>query len=238
MRGAILGATSGVGRAVMDVRRKSGDALLGLGRSAAKHSSEEPAPGQVTWAAVDIRDYESLAAALQEAGPLDYLINCVGVGFYAPVGSDNTAAWQETLDTNLRGLFNIASIVRSHLPDLKDFIHISSLAAHRLSETPGSLAYSITKAGGRTIVQELRRELRSEGRSTRISMISPGFVDGTSFGDNYYSFRDPGDARPGLFDAFQSLEPSDVANTVDYALGLPRHMEILDLQVVPTAQPR
>ncbi|MGA8124057.1 MAG: SDR family oxidoreductase, partial [Mycobacterium sp.] len=190
-RGVILGGTSGVGRALVAQRVAAGDELVAVGRRGAPRSGAVTG-GQVGWVAADVREFAALAATLQAAAPVDYVVNCVGVGFYAPVGSDCTAAWQEILDTNLRGLLNLTSIVRRDLVDLGDFVHVSSLAAHRVSATPGNLVYSVSKAAARTIVQEMRQELRAVGRATRISMISPGFVQDTDFGANYYSFAEAG----------------------------------------------
>lgn len=236
-RGVILGATSGVGKALVGQRLDAGDEVVAVGRRGASRAAEGQA-GEVDWVSADVRDFDELAETLRQAAPFDYLVNCVGVGFYAPLGSDNTAAWQQILDTNLRGLLNLVSIIGRDYPELADLVHISSLAAHRVSETPGNLAYSVSKAGARTIVQELRRHLRAEGRSTRVSMISPGFIEGTGFGANYFTFRDSGEDDPGLYDAHVNLGPSEVASTVGYVLGLPRHVEVLDLLIAPTGQPR
>jgi 3-hydroxy acid dehydrogenase/malonic semialdehyde reductase len=238
VRGVILGATSGVGRAVVEQRFHTGDELVAVGRRGASFADAQSATSGVRWVSADIRDFDSLARTLHQAAPFDYLVNCVGVGFYAPVGSDNTAAWREILDTNLRGLLNVVSIIGQACPGLADFVHVSSLAAHRVSETPGNLAYSVAKAGARTIVQELRRELRAQGSLTRVSMVSPGLVEGTDFGKNYYNFRDASVSGPGLYDQHVNLAPSDVAGVISYVLALPRHMEVLDVLVAPTAQPR
>lgn len=224
----MFGATSGIGLALTTALTADGDAVVAAGRRGVWDG-----PVAVRRVVVDVRDFDAVAATVRDAGPLDYVVNCVGVGFYAPFGSDNTVAWQEILDSNIRGLLNVVSAVLRDRPDLGHFVHVSSLAAHRISATPGNVAYSVAKAGGRTIVQELRRELREMGRATRVSMVSPGFVEGTDFGANYFRHRPAPDVGD-IYGNHTNLRPPDVADVIRYVLGLPPQVEVLDIMIAPT----
>jgi NADP-dependent 3-hydroxy acid dehydrogenase YdfG len=236
-RGVILGATAGVGAAVARHRLAVGDEVVGVGRRPAD-AAADVLPDGCAYHRADVRDHDALRRVLVEdvLGRPDYVVSCTGVGFYAPLDGDHTEAWQEMLDTDVRGALNLASIVVSHLDTLRHLVHISSLAAHRPSRTPGNLAYSVAKSGARTVVAELRRELRGLGRSTRTSMISPGLVEGTDFDRNFYKYAQPDGGRIPLYDAFQNLVPEDVADLVDFVLARPDHVEVLDLLVAPRDQ--
>ena len=229
-RTIVLGGTAGIGAATVARLQTAGHDVVPLGRRAG-----EGQPG----VRADIRDFVALAAvlaSLEQEEHIDALISCVGVGFYAPLGTDNTTAWSQILDTNLRGLLNLASAVQRDLPDLGHLIHVSSLAAHGISQVPGNLAYSVAKAGARTIVQDLRRELRAQGRRTRVSMVSPGFVADTDFGRNFFMHTPQPAHLGGIYDADINLTADDVAAAVEYVLGLPEHVEVLDLLLSPTEQ--
>ncbi len=236
-RGVILGATAGVGVALVRRRVAAGDKVVAVGRRSAEIVASV-LPEGCAYRQADARDHEALRGVLAK-GPVrpDYVINCVGVGFYAPLDGDHTAAWQEVIDTDLRGALNLASIVLTDLEELRHLVHISSLAAHRPSRTPGNLAYSVAKAGARTVMSELRRELREQGRTTRISMISPGLVENTDFGRNFYKYAQPNGGPVSLYKSFCNLVPDDVADVVDFVLNRPEHVEVLDLIVAPKDQP-
>ena len=237
-RAVVLGATAGVGAAVARHRVAAGDDVIAVGRRPAE-VVVEALPGGCTYRRADVREHGELRAVLVEAARdgLDYVVSCTGVGFYAPLDGDHTAAWQEVLDTDVRGALNLASTVLTDLEQLRHLVHISSLAAHRPSGTPGNLVYSVAKAGARTVVSELRRELRERGRPTRTSMVSPGLVEGTNFDRNFWTYAAPEGGPVPLYAAFRNLEPDDVADAVDFVLERPNHVEVLDLLVAPRDQP-
>jgi NADP-dependent 3-hydroxy acid dehydrogenase YdfG len=82
---------------------------------------------------------------------------------------------------------------------------------------PGSL-YSATKWAVTAMGESLRQEV--EGTGIRVTLIEPGMVD-TPFFDN----------RPQ-----GALEADDVARTVMFAVGQPRHVDVNEILVRPTSQ--
>lgn len=233
--GIVLGASSGIGRALV--------AQLALAESNVTALSRRgQVPGLtstfVSAGTVDIRDYTSIAAAIGEARrrhPIQYVVNCVGVGFYAPIGADYSKIWNDILATNVVGILNLLSVVDTILPELDHLIHVSSMAAHRVSRVPGNLCYSVSKAAARTIVEEHRRALRDAGRHTRISMVSPGFVEETDFIANFFT-RGTRVPTADVCAGSRNLKPDDVAGLIMHVLALPPHMEITDILVRPTEQ--
>ncbi|MFI6079304.1 SDR family oxidoreductase [Actinoplanes sp. NPDC051343] len=232
--GVILGASSGVGRALAAQLADNGHQLTAISRRA-------PDLGQgVRSVSADIRDFTGLENALLETAEtqtIEYIVNCVGVGFYAPIGSDYLDAWTDILATNVAGILVLLSVIDRHFADLKTFIHVSSMAAHRPSRTPGNLCYSVSKMAARVIVEEYRKEIRSKGRTTRISMISPGFIDGTDFGRNFYACAPDDQERYDLYGAHDNLSPADVAAAIRNVMAMPAHVELLDTVMSPNGQP-
>lgn len=232
--GVILGASSGVGRALAVRLAAGGQHVTAVSRRGLALG------GRITPVAADVREYDALATAILQARSshrVDYIINCVGVGFYAPIGADHTSAWNEILATNVTGLLSILSVIDRHCPDLDMFVHVSSMAAYRMSQTPGNICYSVSKASARMIVEEYRRQIRAAGRTTKISMISPGFVENTGFQENFYSYEGKPAGAADIYGAHDSLAPEDVALAIDNIINYPDHMEVIDMILAPTGQP-
>jgi NADP-dependent 3-hydroxy acid dehydrogenase YdfG len=186
----------------------------------------------------DVSDYGSVCSALRLAaaeGPLDFVVNSAGIGLYAPLRADHSAQWREILETNLLGTVHVCSAILEHAPALDQFVLIGSLAGYRLSRTPGNAVYSAAKAAGLVVVEHFRSLLREQGSTMRVSVVSPGFVEGTEFESTYFAHA-PEAARP-LYTAGENLLPGDVADLVAYVLSSDGRVDINELVVRPTRQP-
>ena len=82
------------------------------------------------------------------------------------------------------------------------------------------------------MTEGLRQELRFAGSPTRVSQVSPGFVD-TELLDRY--FESAGADRYAAVD-YDILTAEDVAKTVLHILTAPSHMDVTDVLLRPTAQ--
>ena len=194
------------------------------------------AAGTVVVHRCDVRFYqqvEALFAAID--APIDFVVNCVGVGFFAPLDDDYSAAWQEMTATNLVGLANVLAVAYRLHPEVGAIVAVSSLAAHRVSRTPGNIMYTATKTGARILLDEYRRQLRVEQRATRVMSISPGFVAGTDFGEHFY--RHAPHASTDIYAGHGSLTPDDVAGLIEHMLTTPPEVEVTDVLVRPRTQP-
>jgi 3-hydroxy acid dehydrogenase/malonic semialdehyde reductase len=71
------------------------------------------------------------------------------------------------------------------------------------------------------------------GTPLRVSSVDPGHVR-----TEFAAVRFHGDAQreQNLYQGFRPLSPDDVADVVAYVVGLPEHVNVLDVVVLPTAQ--
>jgi NADP-dependent 3-hydroxy acid dehydrogenase YdfG len=232
-RGVVLGGSCGIGAAVTERLVRAGDDVVVMSRG----TSTAEAVGHVIQ--VDVRSHTSVSAAFTAASAaraLDYVINCVGIGFYAPIGQDHADTWNDILATNVTGLLNVLSVIDAQCPDLAQLLHVSSMAAHRPSRTPGNTCYAASKTAANSIIAQYRQGLRDTGRQTRVCVVSPGVVGQTGFSAGYYS-RHPGPHGQTHLDVGAGLRTQDIADLIVQVLHLPSHIEIIDLLVNLLGQP-
>jgi len=230
--GLVLGASAGIGAAL--TRRLAATATR-LHAASRRGLADAGAGSNVVAHTCDVRSHRQVSELFEAVGDqIDFVVICVGVGFYAPLDDDYSTAWREMTETNLVGLANVLAVAYRTRPDIGTIINISSLAAHRVSRTPGNIMYTATKTGARILLDDFRRRIRTEGRTTRIMSISPGFVAGTDFDDHFY--RDAPHARTDLFASDGSMSPDDVARLIEFILTTPPEVEIADLLVRPMTQ--
>ncbi len=224
----VTGATRGIGLAIATALIDEGVHVVGTARTEEhiSHAREQLGArsakrGKFQLRLADVRDYASVEqavnAAVEQFGGLDILVNNAGVGNFGEVAAQPLAQWQETIETNLSGVFHCC---RAAIPQLRRrgggwIINISSLA----SKNPfaGAAAYSASKAGLNAFSEALMQEVRYD--NIRVSYVLPGSV-GTEFGGSQ--------AGAG---ADWKLAPEDVARVVVDLLrhdprSLPSRVEI------------
>ncbi len=215
----VTGGSRGIGLATAIALRRAGVGVLICGRSvdaldaavARITTATVGAPaGPVVTAVADVGDPEQVErlveSAVEQLGGVDILINNAGVGRFSPLADLTIADWQETIDTNLSGVFYCC---RAAIPAMTRrgggwIINISSLAGKH--PFAGGTAYCAAKAGLNAFTEALMQEVRRDG--IRVSCVLPGSVD-TEFAGNQSSDE-----------AAWKLAASDVAQTV---LDLLRH---------------
>lgn len=178
----VTGAGSGVGRATAIELAKHG-ALLGLiGRTAL--ALEETAAeiesfqGRAIVSPADVASEPEIEAAIsgiaETLGGIDVLICAAAVGLYGPVVSYSLADWQETLSTNLTGVFLTC---RAVLPPMKTrgggaIIAIGSGAGKQ--GYANLAAYSASKFGLIGFMESLAAEAGED--RIKVSTILPGSI--------------------------------------------------------------
>ncbi|HSP40026.1 MAG TPA: SDR family oxidoreductase [Gillisia sp.] len=191
----ITGGSKGIGYGIAE-------ALLNLNmRVAITSRTEESAiqgaksltqigKGKVLGLVADVRNYRSQEEAvnviMDKWGQLDILIANAGIGHFGSIEDLSIDEWQETIDTNLSGVFYS---IKAALPALKRsrgyVITISSLAGTNFFE--GGAAYNASKFGVTGMTQAIMLDLRNHG--INVSTIMPGSV-ATQFNDHKPSEKD------------------------------------------------
>jgi len=113
-----------------------------------------------------------VAAALEEFGRLDILINNASSFYSTPVGDITPAQWDELIGSNLRAPLFLAQAAMHALAKQRGLI-INIVDIHGLRPLKGHPLYSVAKAGLAMLTRSLALEL---GPEIRVNGIAPGPV--------------------------------------------------------------
>ncbi|MFS0491364.1 SDR family oxidoreductase [Leadbetterella byssophila] len=202
----ITGGTKGIGYGVAERLLKEGYAVTFTGRSqegvdAATESLK--ALGEVLGVVADVRDASSLQKAVAETlnkwGRIDAVIANAGVGVFKNITDLSLEEWNDTIDTNLTGVFNTVKATLDALIAQEGYIiTISSLAGTNFFEN--GTAYNASKFGVTGFSQALMLDVRSKG--VKVSTIMPGSVA------TYFNHHVPNEN-----DAWK-IQPEDIGDLV------------------------
>jgi NAD(P)-dependent dehydrogenase (short-subunit alcohol dehydrogenase family) len=179
----VTGGGRGIGRIVAQALAAEGAAVGVVARS--QEQLEETvelvqrAGGAAAAACADVADEQALAVALttlrRELGPADVLVNNAGVlGPIGPTWEVDGDDWWRTMEVNLRGVVNAASLV---LPDMiarrrGRILNITSQAG--TYRWPTVSAYSVSKAAVAKFSENLALEARRHG--VIVFSVHPGLL--------------------------------------------------------------
>src|ERR1700722_4885791 len=180
----VVGGTGGLGRAVCRCLSRDWDAVFFTYRSrrpdAEALQSELSANCAAACAAVDLRDSESVAAALLAAkerfGSVRAVIFAAGVSILQPYVAEISAQeWDDVVQTELIGFTHV---VRAAIPLFRSqgggaIVAIGSFATY--SFPPGDALSAVPKAAVEMLCRAVARE---EGRhGIRANVVAPGIIN-------------------------------------------------------------
>lgn len=234
----VTGATAGFGQAVARRFVRDGHRVIATGRRADRlealraelGASLLPFPLDVTDAAAVAGLPAGLPAAWQE---VDVLVNNAGLALgVAPAQSALLQDWETMIATNVTGLMRMTHTL---LPGMVErdhghIVNVSSTAAR--FPYPGGNIYGASKA----FVTHLSANLKADlvGTGVRVTDLEPGLVGGSEFS----AIRFGGDAEKAraVYAGTTPLSPEDIAEAVAWVVGLPSHVNVNRLEMMPTCQ--
>ncbi len=131
---------------------------------------------------LDVTDRESIARAVEAAGPVDALVNNAGIGWLGPFEGTSEEAVGTLFKTNTFGTFEM---IRAVLPQMRAkgrgvIVNVSSSVT--LEPLPLLPVYTASKAAVNAYTECLALELEPLGIRTRL--VLPGQAPATRFGHN------------------------------------------------------
>ncbi|KAF5298283.1 hypothetical protein FQR65_LT09794 [Abscondita terminalis] len=233
----VSGASSGIGEAISIQLVKAGVHVLGTARgkerlvNVAERLKDEK--GKFYYFVADFSKEEDILSAFKWAeenvGPVHILVNNAGVRRATNLVSGDTELWKDIIDTNVLGLC-IATREALKIMNKNNIsghiIHINSVNGHKVCYNSQSSVYPASKFAVTALTETLRQELNSMGSKTKVTSISPGYVE--------TNFRRASNLKS--YDNFPALESEDVADAVAYVLGTPPHVQVHELIIKPVGE--
>lgn len=175
----IVGASRGIGLAIAQHTAAAGARTILAARSVDRletNTADLKALGyDARWVMLDIADPESIRAAVEDAGPVDILVNVAGTNIRKAFEEYTKEEYERLLQTNLHGIVEITQLVGKGMIARGrggKVVMIGSLMS--LRGLPYLSIYAISKGG----LSQLTRVLAAEwGRhDIQVNCIAPGFI--------------------------------------------------------------
>ena len=193
----VIGATSGLGRAIALGFAQAGADVVGTGRRAElvdELASAIEAEGRRTRriaidATAEPELERLLAECVESMGGVDILVNAAGITKRAPSVSMPEADWQAIMDTNLNGTMRACRVFGRHMIDRRygRIVNIASLTSHvGFYEVA---AYAASKGAVAALTRSLAVEWAMHGVCVNALVpgvfrtpLNSGLLDGTARG--------------------------------------------------------
>ena len=236
----ITGASSGIGAAVaVALAREGCHIALAARRTEALEAVKRRIvvrEGKVIVKQTDVTSQTQVEALVRSAetelGPVDILVSCAGVMYFALMAKGHTAEWDRTVDTNCKGLLHClsATVPAMLARGAGHVVAVSSDAGRKVF--PGLGVYSASKFFVEAALQSLR--LETAGRGLRVTSVQPGNTATDLLGmstdaEAIKKYGEPSGAKV--------LDPEDVAGAIVFALKQPEHVAVNEVLVEPRDEP-
>ena len=237
----LTGATSGIGLATARTLASDGYRLVLAARR--EERLEELAAELRNSDDVDVHIFpldvsdrgrvgEVVTALPQAWQDIDILINNAGKAKgFDPIHTGDLDHWDEMIDVNLRGLLYVTRAVTPGMVARGRGMVINVASTAGKEVYPNGNVYCATKHAVDALTYAMRLDLVKHG--IRVGQICPAHVEETEFA----VVRFDGDReRAKIYEDFQPLRATDVAETIRFMVNQPPHVNILDVVLQGTQQ--
>ena len=234
----VTGATSGFGEAITRRLVRDGHRVIATGRRQERLDALVQDLGQSVLAhALDVTDASAVAAlpgCLPEAWrEVDLLVNNAGLALgLSPAWDAELADWDRMVATDIGGVLHVT---RALLPGMVArnrglVVNLGSTAG--TYPYPGGHVYGASKAFVAQFTLNLKADLI--GTNVRVTSLEPGLVGGTEF--SQVRFGGDAEKAAGVYKGTVPLSAEDIAETVAWLAGLPEHVNVNRIELMPTCQ--
>ncbi len=234
----ITGATAGFGEAIARRFVHDGHRVIATGR---RTERLEALGSELSTALLpvplDVTDGDAVAT-LPGSLPMgwqaiDVLVNNAGLALgTAPAHQANLSQWETMVTTNVIGLIRLTHAVLPGMVE-RDRGHIVNLSSSAATYPyPGGNVYGATKA----FVTQFSLNLKADlvGTGVRVTDLEPGLVGGSEF--SQVRFGGDREKAAAVYAGTTPLSPADIAEAVAWVVGLPPHVNVNRIEMMPTCQ--
>ena len=132
--------------------------------------------------ALDVTKPESIAAAVEAAGPLDVLVNNAGIGLFGALEATPMRTVREIFETNTFGVMAMTQAVVPQFRARQAGLIVNVTSSATLAPMPMVAAYTASKTAIEGFTGSLAFELEAFG--VRVKLVEPGYGPATRFTAN------------------------------------------------------
>ena len=175
----VTGGTRGIGEAISLALRNEGMTVAANyagNEEKARAFTERTGIKSYRW---DVSDFDACLASVkqieEELGPVDVLVNNAGITRDATMKRMSRQMWDEVIDVNLGGCFNMAKAVFDGMQARKygRIVNIGSINGQ--AGQYGQVNYAAAKSGIHGFTKALAQEGAAKGIT--VNAIAPGYID-------------------------------------------------------------
>ena len=234
----VTGATAGFGNAITRRFVKDGHRVIATGRRKDRLDAlAKELGGSLLAFPLDVTD-KSAVAALPGSLPADWqavdvLVNNAGLALgVGPAQASKVEDWDTMIATNVSGVVHMTHALLPGMVErnLGHIVNLGSTAGNYAY--PGGNVYGASKSFVTHFTLNLKADL--VGTGVRVTDVEPGLVGGSEFS----TVRLGGDQSKAdaVYAGTTPLNPQDIAETVAWVVGLPPHVNINRVEMMPTCQ--
>jgi len=179
----VTGASSGLGAGFAVALAHAGAAVVlaarRLDRLSDVHERIERSGGRSVCVQTDVTDPDECerlaAAAIDQFGTLDVLVNNAGVGAATPALREPPDHFRDVVDVNLMGAYWMAQAAARAMQPGSSIINVASVLGLMKSYAPQA-AYSASKAGLIGLTRDLSQQWAGR-RGIRVNAVAPGYFE-------------------------------------------------------------
>jgi short-subunit dehydrogenase len=132
--------------------------------------------------ALDVTRADSIAAALEESGPIDVLVNNAGIGLLGAFEATPMTTVREVFETNTFGVMAMTQAVLPQLRARRSGVIVNVTSSATLAPMPLVAVYTASKTAIQGFTASLAHELEEFG--VRVRLVEPGYGPTTRFAQN------------------------------------------------------
>ncbi len=175
----VTGGTRGIGEAISVGLKKSGykvAANYAGNDERAKAFADKHGIAVFKW---DVANYDEcmtgVAEVVAKLGPVDVVVNNAGITRDSTLKKQSRAQWDEVLDTNLGGCFNMSKAVWDGMLD-RGFGRIVNIGS--INGQAGQYG-QVNYAAAKSVIHGFTKALAQEGapKGITVNAIAPGYID-------------------------------------------------------------
>jgi NAD(P)-dependent dehydrogenase (short-subunit alcohol dehydrogenase family) len=141
-----------------------------------------PRSGRVRVVPLDVTRPESIARALELAGPVDVLVNNAGVGLFGAFEVTPMTTVHEVFETNTLGVMAMTQAVLPAFRTRRSGVIVNVTSSAALAPMPLVAVYTASKVAIEGFTESLAFEL--EAFNVLVKLVEPGYCPNTSFTSN------------------------------------------------------